>query len=64
MCASGTAAGSPLRYTVPRYMRAALKLMPSILLHWSVTSVVDVGVMAVRVEPSHPYSITLLQCDR
>ena len=38
-------------------MRVASKLMPPILLCWSTTSEVDVGDMAVEVEPSCHYSI-------
>ena len=39
-------------------MRAALKVMPPILLCWPMMSEADVGGMAVEVEPSHQYSIT------
>ena len=46
-------------------MRAALKIMPPILLHWSKTSEADGGGMAEEVEPSHQYSINmLLLCNR
>ena len=37
-------------------MRAAPKVMPPILSHWSMMSGVDVGGMAVDVEPAHQYS--------
>ena len=36
-------------------MRAAPKVMVPILLCWSMMSEVDVGDMAVEVEPSHQY---------
>ncbi len=36
-------------------MRTALKIMPPILLCWPVMLEVDVGGMAVEVEPSHQY---------
>jgi len=36
--------------------------VPPILLHWPVTSGVDVGGMAVEVEPSHQYSISFCCC--
>ena len=39
-------------------MRAALKVMPPILIYWSMTLEVDVRGMAVEVEPSRQYSIT------
>ena len=38
--------------------RAALKILPPILLCWPTTSEVNVGGMAVEVEPSHQYPIT------
>jgi len=38
-----------------RCTRAALKVMPPNLLRWPMTSEVDVGGMAVEVEPSHQY---------
>ena len=38
--------------------RAALKVMPPILLHWPTTSDADVGGMTVGVEPLHHYSVT------
>ena len=44
-------------------MRAALKVMPPILLCCSAMSVADVAGMAVGVKPSHLYSI-LLSCGR
>ena len=45
----------PKRLTTSVFMtKAALKLMPPILLHWPTTSEVDdVGVMAEEIEPSH-----------
>jgi len=39
-------------------MRAALKVMPPILLRWPMTSEVDVGGMAIKDEPSHQNSST------
>ena len=39
-------------------MRVALKVMPAVLLHWPMMSEVDVGGMAVEVDPSHQYSVT------
>jgi len=39
-------------------VRATPKLMPSMLLDWRTTSVVDVGGMAVETKPSHQYFIT------
>jgi len=41
-------------------MRAAPKVIPLILLHWSMMSEADVGGMAVEVELSHQY-ISILQ---
>jgi len=38
------------------YTKAAPKVMPPVLLCWPTTSEVDVGCMAVEVEPSHNYS--------
>jgi hypothetical protein len=38
-------------------MRVTAKLMPPILLCWPTTSKVDVGHMAVEVEPSRQYSV-------
>ena len=38
--------------------RAALKVMPTILLCWPTTSKEDVGIVTVVVEPSHQYSTT------
>ena len=43
-------------------MNAALKIMPPILLCQSMTSEMDVGSMAVVIEPSHLYSITFCRC--
>ena len=43
-------------------MRAVPKVMLPILLHWSMTSEVDVGGMAVEVEQSYLYSITFCYC--
>jgi len=40
------------------FTKAALKVMPPILFCWIMTSVVDVGVMTVKDEPSHQHSIT------
>ena len=45
------------------HLRAALKVMTPILLCQPMTSEVDVGGMAVEVEPSRQYSV-LLPCDR
>ena len=42
--------------------RAALKVMPPILLYLPTISEVDVGGMAVAVEPSHQYSVTCRCC--
>ena len=42
-------------------MRAAPKVMPPILLCWPMMSEVSGG-MAVEVEPSHSYSLTLCHC--
>ena len=39
-------------------MRAALRVMPPILLCWPTTSEANAGGMAVYTEPSHQYSIT------
>ena len=39
-------------------LKAAPKVMPPVLLCWSMTSEVDVGGMAVEDEPSHQHSIT------
>ena len=44
------------------YTRAALKVMPPILLCWPTTSEVVVGGMAVEVEPSHQYSVRYCCC--
>jgi len=43
-------------------MRAALKVMPPILLYWPTISEMNVGSMAVEVEPSYQYSITFCCC--
>ena len=43
-------------------MRAAPKVMPPILLCWPMTSEVDVGGMAVEVEPSRQYSVKFCCC--
>ena len=43
-------------------MRAALKIMPPILLCWPATSELDAGDMAVEAEFSHQYSITFRCC--
>ena len=40
-------------------MRATLKAKPPILLCWPMMSEADAGGMAVEVEPSHLYCITL-----
>ena len=42
--------------------RTALEVMPSLLLCQSMTSEVDVGDMAVEVEPSHQYSAAFCCC--
>jgi hypothetical protein len=50
--------GNNIRKTITEYcMRVAPKLMPPILLCWSMMSEVDVDNMAIEVEPSHQYSI-------
>ena len=43
-------------------MRAALKIMPPLVLCWPTMSEVDVGGMAVEAEASHQHSITLCCC--
>jgi len=43
-------------------MRAALKVMPPILLFLSMTSEADVGGMAVEAEPASRYSGTFCCC--
>ena len=43
-------------------MRAALKVMPPILLCQPMTSEADVSGMAVEVEPPRQYSITFYYC--
>ena len=43
-------------------MRAALKVMPPILLCWPVTSEADVNGMAVEAEPPHRFSVTFCCC--
>jgi len=45
-------------------MRAALKIGPSILLWWPITSEADVGGMAVEAEPSSQFHYILLPCER
>lgn len=42
-------------------MKAAPKVMPPIALCWP-TSEMDVGGMAVEIEPSHQYSVELYCC--
>ena len=42
--------------------RTSLKVMPPILLCWPTMSVADGGGMAVKVEPSHQYSISCCCC--
>jgi len=44
------------------FMRAALKLMPHILLCWPTASEADVGCMAVEAGSSHQYPITFCCC--
>lgn len=44
------------------FMRAALKVMPPILLCWSMMSEVDIGGMAVKVEPSLQHPIKFYCC--
>ena len=44
------------------YVRAALKVVPLILLCWPTTSEVDAGGTAVAVEPSHQYPIACRCC--
>ena len=39
------------------FTRAAVELTPPILLFWPIISDVDVGGMAVEVEPSHQYPL-------
>lgn len=39
-------------------MRAALEVIPPILIRWSTMSEVDVGSLVVKAEPSQKYSIT------
>ena len=43
-------------------MKAALKVMPPILLHWPTRSDINVDGMEVEIEPSHQYSIALYCC--
>jgi len=45
-------------YMLIKYTRAALKVMPPTLLYWPMTSEINVGVTAVKVEPSQEYSVT------
>ena len=44
------------------YMRAALEVMPPLLLCWPTVSEADVGAMIVEAERSHQYSITFCHC--
>ena len=44
------------------YAKAALQVMPPILLSWSVTSEVDVGDMTGEVASAHQYSVTFCCC--
>ena len=44
------------------FTRAALKVMPPVLLFWSMMSEADVGGIAVEAEPSHQYSVTFCCC--
>ena len=47
------------------FVRAALKLIPPVLLCLPTTSEADTGGLVVEVEPSHQYPITFcLSCDR
>ena len=43
-------------------MRAALKLLPPMLICWPMTSQAGVGGMAMEAEPSHQYFITFCCC--
>jgi len=43
-------------------MRAALKVMPPILLYCPRMPEMEVGGMAAKVEPSHQYSLTCCYC--
>jgi len=43
-------------------MRAALKVMPTILLCWATVSEIDGGGMAVEVSPSRQCSVTFCCC--
>ena len=45
------------------FTRAALKVMPPILLCWPTVSEADVGILTVKVEHSCQYSIMLCCCD-
>ena len=45
-------------------MRAALKVVPPILLCWSTVSEADVGGMAIQVESSHKYPVKFYCCVR
>ena len=49
-------------FTSVSSVRAALKAVPSILLCWPMMSEVEVGGMAVEVEPSCHYPITFCFC--
>ena len=44
------------------FMRATPEVKPPILLCWPTTSKVNIGFMAVDVEPSHQYSIPFCRC--
>ena len=46
------------------HMRAAPKVMPPMLRCWPTTSEVDVGGMAVEVEPSRQSCYVLLSCNK
>jgi len=45
--------GDKDRFHCNKYMRAATKVMPPILLYWSTMSEVDFGGVTEEVEPSH-----------
>ena len=44
------------------FTRAALKVMPPVLLYWPTVSEVDAGGMAVEGETSHQYSLMFCCC--